>query len=311
MPLTVITLKKSPMSLRGDLTKWMQEISTGVYVGNFSAKIRENLWQRVIDSVGDGEATMSYACRNELGYNFKTHNSVKIPLIVEGLPLVFTPHNDSKDNSDEENENKYKPGFSNAAKMRNSRKFSNNIKSSQNGLQCRRKPYVIIDLETTGLNPSKDLIIEIGAIKVAESIDIYTRIVNQTEKFPKLPDLIKQLTGIDEVQMKAGENEAKAIADLVKFIGDSVIIGYNINFDINFINEALKKMGSGSLTNKTYDVMKYVKKDKMFIANYKLETVLKEYDINTHVPHRALEDARIIQILAGKLDALMNKLIVK
>lgn len=40
MPLTVITLKNSPPSLRGDLTKWMQEISIGVYVGNFNTKIR-------------------------------------------------------------------------------------------------------------------------------------------------------------------------------------------------------------------------------------------------------------------------------
>lgn len=42
MPLTVITLRNSPASLRGDLTKRMQEISTGVYVGNFNRKIREN-----------------------------------------------------------------------------------------------------------------------------------------------------------------------------------------------------------------------------------------------------------------------------
>lgn len=44
MPLAVITIKNSPNSLRGDLTKWMQEIATGVYVGNFNSKIREELW---------------------------------------------------------------------------------------------------------------------------------------------------------------------------------------------------------------------------------------------------------------------------
>ena len=44
MPFTVITLKSSPSSLRGDLTKWMQEIATGVYVGNFNKKVREELW---------------------------------------------------------------------------------------------------------------------------------------------------------------------------------------------------------------------------------------------------------------------------
>lgn len=77
MPLTVITLKNCPLSLRGDLTKWMQEISTGVYIGNFNSKIREKLRERVVDSVGIGEATMSYAYRNEIGYNFQTHNCSK------------------------------------------------------------------------------------------------------------------------------------------------------------------------------------------------------------------------------------------
>ena len=47
MPLTVITVKTVPPSLRGDLTKWMQEIATGVYVGNFNSKVREELWERV------------------------------------------------------------------------------------------------------------------------------------------------------------------------------------------------------------------------------------------------------------------------
>ena len=42
MPFTVITLKRSTPSLRGDLTKWMQEIATGVYIGNFNTRVREN-----------------------------------------------------------------------------------------------------------------------------------------------------------------------------------------------------------------------------------------------------------------------------
>lgn len=47
MPFTVVTLKSVPPSLRGDLTKWMQEIATGVYIGNFNSKIREKLWNRI------------------------------------------------------------------------------------------------------------------------------------------------------------------------------------------------------------------------------------------------------------------------
>ena len=53
MPMTVITLKKVPASLRGNLTKGMQEIATGVYVGNFSTRVRLSV-ERICNSVGEG-----------------------------------------------------------------------------------------------------------------------------------------------------------------------------------------------------------------------------------------------------------------
>ena len=59
MPFTVITLSKVPSSLRGDLTKWLQEVASGVYVGNLNTKVREKLWDRVKDNLKDGEATIS------------------------------------------------------------------------------------------------------------------------------------------------------------------------------------------------------------------------------------------------------------
>lgn len=291
MPLTVITIKKSPPSLRGDLTKWMQEISTGVYVGNFNTKIREKLWERVIESVGSGEATMTYAYRNEIGYRFETHNSNKIPINFDGIPLVFTPNNPKE--SKKEN----KLGFSKAAKMRKAKKYSG-IKSQGN-----TKTYVIIDLETTGLDPINDRIIEVGAIRIGEEIKDYSAIVKQeidiTEK-------IRDLTGISDEDIKKGKAEEIVINELLDFIGQDSLVGYNINFDIKFINECLNRFGKSKVRNMTYDVMKYVKNDKLFLKNYKLETVVKEYGINEKVPHRALEDARIIQKLTEKLDKLVK-----
>lgn len=291
MPLTVITLKNSPPSLRGDLTKWMQEISIGVYVGNFNTKIREKLWERVIESVGSGEATMTYACRNEIGYRFETHNSNKIPIDFDGIPLVFTPNNPKE--SKKEN----KLGFSKAAKMRKAKKYSG-IKSQGN-----TKTYVIIDLETTGLDPINDRIIEVGAIRIGEEIKDYSAIVKQeidiTEK-------IRDLTGISDEDIKKGKAEEIVINELLDFIGQDSLVGYNINFDIKFINECLNRFGKSKVRNMTYDVMKYVKNDKLFLKNYKLETVVKEYGINEKVPHRALEDVRIIQKLIEKLDKLVK-----
>lgn len=67
MPFTVIVLKKVPNSLRGDLTRWMQEIATGVYIGSFNSRVRNYLWNRVTDTVGQGEASICFSCRNEIG----------------------------------------------------------------------------------------------------------------------------------------------------------------------------------------------------------------------------------------------------
>lgn len=293
MPLTVITLKNSPPSLRGDLTKWMQEISTGVYVGNFNTKIREKLRERVVESVGSGEATMTYAYRNEIGYKFETHNSNRISIDFDGIPLVFTPARPKKDKK----ENKL--GFSKAAKMRKVKKISES-KAKQKTIS-----YVVIDLETTGLDPINDRIIEIGAIRIGEENQEYSAIIKQNIK---LPGMIRELTGISDEEIIKGKDEETAINELLDFIGEDTLVGYNINFDIKFMNEALKRYGKSKIKNMTYDVMKYVKNDKLFLKNYKLETVLKEYQINLEVPHRALEDAKIIQKLIEKLNKLVGLL---
>lgn len=293
MPLTVITLKNSPPSLRGDLTKWMQEISTGVYVGNFSTRIREELWKRVVDSVGTGEATMSYAYRNEIGYCFATHNSTKIPIDYEGIPLVFTP----KKRTEEKTEPQL--GFSKTAKIRKARKYADKR------VPTNTLSYVVLDLETTGLNPIDDRIIEIGAVKIGESIEEYHAVVKQERT---IPEKIQELTGIREEEVQSGKDEKIAIDELMEWIGKNTIVGYNVRFDIKFLNEAMKRFGKGKLTNETYDVMQYVKKEHMFLKNYHLETVLQAYDMESEVPHRALEDAKLIGELASKVNELMNVL---
>lgn len=91
MPLTVITLKNVPPSLRGDLTKWMQEIATGVYIGNFNSKIRDNLWKRVKETSGCGEVTLSFYCQNEIGYGFETINAKREVVSYDGIPLILIP----------------------------------------------------------------------------------------------------------------------------------------------------------------------------------------------------------------------------
>lgn len=286
MPFTVITLKKVPQALRGDLTKWMQEITTGVYIGNFNTKVREKLWKRVKENVKDGEATLSFSYRNELGYQFDTHNTSFSNIDMEGIPLVFIPN----ENIDEKREIKH--GFSNAAKFRNAKRYM------AHRTKLDSKDFVIIDIETDGLDKEKDYIIEIGAVKsVGGRISEFQSLISYEGTLPKH---IVAMTGITTNMLKTnGKNVEVVLKNFKEFIGDLDIIGYNVSFDIEFINIALSKF---ELENKRYDLMKFVKNEKLFLANYKLQTVIKEYGVGNEVPHRALEDARLIYKLAVKVN---------
>ena len=300
MPFTVITLKSVPESLRGDLTKWMQEIDTGVYVGNFNSRIREYLWKRVCRQVGNGEATMSFACRNEIGYDFNTINTRRKVIDFDGLPLVLDPA--VKDNS-----MKLQKGFSNAAKMMHARKkVKAGGKEQSSGAFCvpvqekKIKTCIFLDIETTGLRTGEDRIIEIGAVKYEEGKK--TNFQKLICIGSKLPDRIVQLTGITDQMLERSDTLKEALKELLYFISGYVLVGYNIGFDLKFLNAGLQEYGMPLITNQTIDLIQLVKKEKIFLTDYKLETVLKAYGINENVPHRALQDATLLWKLSSKVN---------
>ena len=287
MPFTVITLTRTPPSLKGDLSKWMQEIATGVYVGNFNVKVREQLWLRVKESIGNGEATLSYEKRNEIGYEFESYQTEREMINIEGIPLVLIPEKKPVLSQDR------RRGFSQASKFHKIRKFQNKNKKT-------REPYVIVDIETTGLDENKDHIIEIGAIKVTES---HVEEFQQLIKIDTIPRKIQELTGIDgQLLAENGKDIDSVLSEFVQFIEELTIVGYNIQFDIRFINKALKKMKQPKIKNKTIDLQKIVKKREAFLNNYKLETVLHHFGIDKKVPHRALEDVKLMKELISKLN---------
>ena len=77
---------------------------------------------------------------------------------------------------------------------------------------------------------------------------------------------------------------------------------------MKFLNYNLEKNSLKEITNTTYDLKTYVKREKMFLKNYKLETVLKEYGIKKKVDHRALADALVTVDLASQVNEFLKKL---
>lgn len=294
MPFTVITLKKTPSSLRGDLTKWMQEIDTGIYIGNFNSKVREELWKRVIENVKEGEATICYASRNEIGYDFKT-NSKDISIIdFYGIPLVMVDKKEKIKVNDQA-----KLGYSRASKLRKARQFQKQTKKSPS--------YVVIDIETDGLDFNKNCIIEVGCVKLYNgNLEEFATSIKIDHSLPKE---IVNLTGItDDFLKKNGEDEKEALRELLDFIKELTIVNYGNNFDINFLNKSLNEHNLGHIKNQTIDLMRYVKKEKIMLENYKLETALKSYGIDKKVPHRALADARLTYELSTKVNFFKEKI---
>ena len=299
MPFTVITLSKVPNSLRGDLSKWLQEVATGVYVGNLNTRVREKLWERVKDNLKDGEATISYYHRNEIGYNFETINGIREVIDSEGLPLVLVKK------EEKEREKTLKEGFSKAAQFKKIKNIEHS-KLKKEAEKEKSKEYVVVDIETDGLDINNNKIIEIGAVKVGKNREEFQKLIKIQGKLPE--EIVRLTTIDDEMLEREGVPIGEALKEFSEFIGEKNLVGYSVNFDIQFLNEALDRENLPKLKNKVYDIMQYVKKENLFLKNYKLKTVLNSYGIEEEVPHRALEDARLEEKLILKVKKLLDTL---
>lgn len=95
----VIVVENVPPRLRGRLAIWLLEIRAGVYVGNYSVKVRDNIWRQVECGIGEGNAVMAWRTNNEAGFDFVTlGTNRRIPVELDGTKLVsFLPVVGGKD----------------------------------------------------------------------------------------------------------------------------------------------------------------------------------------------------------------------
>lgn len=92
----VIVLENAPPRLRGRMAVWLLEVRAGVYVGQYSRRVREHIWEHVEEGIEDGNAVMMWRSKSEAGYEFKTLGaSRRIPADFDGVQLVsFLPEAD-------------------------------------------------------------------------------------------------------------------------------------------------------------------------------------------------------------------------
>ena len=85
----VIVLENAPPRLRGRLSLWLAEIRAGVYVGDYSARTRERIWEEVLQLLGDGSAAVAWASATDSGFSFETAGQNRREAVdFDGLTLV-------------------------------------------------------------------------------------------------------------------------------------------------------------------------------------------------------------------------------
>lgn len=151
------------------------------------------------------------------------------------------------------------------------------------------RSYVVFDLETTGLDPENDQIVEIGAVRVAGGVltnQTFQQLVNPGIKMPAEASEVNHIT---DDMLKGQPRTKPTLADFLDFVDGDVLVAHNGGFDAAFLDNACIKYGYDA-PKKYFDTMRlsvYWKR----LKNRKLETFLKAAEIENDEAHRALSDA--------------------
>ncbi len=150
--------------------------------------------------------------------------------------------------------------------------------------------YIGLDLETTGTDPQKDKIIEVGLAKLVdgEITETFHSLVNPGVK---LPLKIKRLTGLDDQMLQDAPRITELIPKIVSFIGHYPIIGHNVNFDVSFLLNADSELEKHLHLNVLYDTLDLAQIVLPNAANHRLNTLCAVCGIELSTYHRALSDA--------------------
>ena len=167
-------------------------------------------------------------------------------------------------------------------------------------------PFVVIDIETTGLNYSLNEIIEIGAIRF--NLD------GSTEKFShfikpvdKVPIFIYNLTKIKEHELAEADKAKVVLKKLSDFIDTTdIIVCHNADFDIKFLNTQLIKHNIHDLRNSILDTLTLSRIFLPYLSNHKLITVAEYFNINLENAHRAIYDAEATGLILKKITEFIH-----
>lgn len=149
--------------------------------------------------------------------------------------------------------------------------------------------YIALDVETTGMNPANDKVLEIGAARVQgrKVCETYSTLINTGVP---VPVRIQELTGITDAMQKTGKQTGTAIREFVEFCGGLPIVGHNVQFDFGFLKQTAANAGL-TFEKEALDTLKIARKTLPGLPSRTLQALCTYYHIDSGNAHRALDDA--------------------
>lgn len=170
---------------------------------------------------------------------------------------------------------------------------SSSVRTERNdkGRSCLSFPsqYTVIDVETTGLSPEWDEIIELSAIRYidGEKTAEFSTLVHPENE---IDEYITKLTGITNEMVADAPSISDCIGEYADFLNGDILVGYNVSFDVNFIYDNLYKALGTTLKNDYVDVMRIARKELPELEHHRQRDVAGYFDIKYDRIHRALDD---------------------
>jgi DNA polymerase-3 subunit epsilon len=169
------------------------------------------------------------------------------------------------------------------------------------GLPLNRLEIVVVDIETTGLNTRKDDLIQVGAVRIVDGKlldgDSFERLANPGRPIPVDP---QRFHGITDEMVAHAPTGGDILQEFLDYAGNAVLVGYNIAFDLAFMNRV------GEVRNPTLDTMLLSVGAFPSRQDHSLEALADHFDEEIHGRHTALGDAdataRIFLHLIPELD---------
>lgn len=159
------------------------------------------------------------------------------------------------------------------------------------GVPLAEVTFCVVDVETTGGSASTGAVTEIGAVKLrgGECLGTFQTLVNPGQAIP--PQIVL-LTGITEAMVGPAPRMHEVLPAFLEFLGDAVLVGHNVRYDLSFLQAELARAARPALTNRSVDTCAMARRlVRDEVPNCKLGTLAERFRLPHRPSHRALDDA--------------------